>query len=145
MADNLKTPAGAAPPAPAGSKVQPKKETVRISLPPKPAAKETVRLQLPPKSAAPSAPVAVTPPKPAAPAASDEVVTRLKDNLRSFSGRRSFILENGDVWEMDEPGTYSGPVLKSPEVIVRPGVLGTYVLKVPDAALRVRVRRAGPR
>jgi|GEM_PF-2777640 len=85
------------------------------------------------------------PPKPAAPAASDEMVTRLKDDLRSFSGRRSFILADGDVWEMDEPGTYSGPVLKSPEVIVRPGVLGTYVLKVPDAALRVRVRRAGPR
>lgn len=83
--------------------------------------------------------------KPAATAASDEVVTRLKDDLRSFSGRRSFVLENGDVWEMDEPGSYSGPVLTSPEVIVRPGILGTYVLKVPDAALRVRVRRAGPR
>lgn len=68
MADNLKTPAGAAPPAPAGSKVQPKKETVRISLPPKPAAKETVRLQLPPKAAASAAPAGVTPPKPAAPA-----------------------------------------------------------------------------
>jgi hypothetical protein len=85
------------------------------------------------------------PPKPAAPAASDEVVTRLKDDLRSFSGRRSFILENGDVWEMAEPGSYSGPVLSSPEVILRPGILGTYVLKIPDAALRVRVRRAGPR
>lgn len=67
MADNLKLPAGAAPPPAAGSKVQPKKETVRISLPPKPAAKETVRLELPPRTAAPAAPAA--PPKPAAPAA----------------------------------------------------------------------------
>lgn len=67
MADNLKLPAGAAPPPAAGSKVQPKKETVRISLPPKPAAKETVRLELPPRAAAAAAPAA--PPKPAAPAA----------------------------------------------------------------------------
>lgn len=72
MADNLKLPAGAAPPPAAGSKVQPKKETVRISLPPKPAAKETVRLELPPRTAAaaPAAPAAApAPPRPAAPAA----------------------------------------------------------------------------
>ena len=68
MADNLKTPAGAAPPPAAGSKVQPKKETVRISLPPKPAAKETVRLELPPRAAAGAAPAATAPPKPVAPA-----------------------------------------------------------------------------
>lgn len=69
MADNLKLPAGAAPPSAAGSKVQPKKETVRISLPPKPAAKETVRLELPPRTAAAAGPAAPAPPKPAAPAA----------------------------------------------------------------------------
>ncbi|TXT46733.1 MAG: Uncharacterized protein FD140_4362, partial [Limisphaerales bacterium] len=70
MADNLKLPAGAAPPPAAGSKVQPKKETVRISLPPKPAAKETVRLELPPRTpaAAPAAPAPAAP-RPAAPAA----------------------------------------------------------------------------
>lgn len=36
-------------PSPKG-RVQPKKETVRISLPPKPATRETVRLELPPRS-----------------------------------------------------------------------------------------------
>lgn len=67
MADNLKLPAGAAPPPAAGSKVQPKKETVRISLPPKPASKETVRLELPPRTGgAPAAPAPAAP-KPAAP------------------------------------------------------------------------------
>ncbi len=68
MADNLKPPAGAVPPPAAGAKVQPKKETVRINLPPKPAAKETVRLELPPRTPAAAAPAAA-PPKPAAPAA----------------------------------------------------------------------------
>ena len=69
MADNLKLPAGAAPPPAAGSKVQPKKETVRISLPPKPTSKETVRLELPPRAAAVAAPAAPAAPRPAAPAA----------------------------------------------------------------------------
>ena len=70
MADNLKLPAGAVPPPAAGSKVQPKKETVRISLPPKSSAKETVRLELPPRSAAAAAPAPAAPaaPRPAAPA-----------------------------------------------------------------------------
>ena len=67
MADNLKLPAGAAPPLAAGSKIQPKKETVRISLPPKPSAKETVRLELPPRSAGAAAPVAPAALRPAAP------------------------------------------------------------------------------
>ena len=62
MADNLKSPVGAVPPpAAAGSKVQPKKETVRISLPPKAGAKETVRIDLPPRTG----PAAVPPPAPA--------------------------------------------------------------------------------
>lgn len=66
MSDNLNMPAGAAPPKPAEvSKVQPKKETVRISLPPKPTAKETVRLELPPKPAAKETVRLELPPRPA--------------------------------------------------------------------------------
>ncbi len=48
------------PPKPGGT-VSPKKETVRISLPPKPSAKETVRLTLPPKPVAGAAAPAAAP------------------------------------------------------------------------------------
>ena len=51
MADNIPSlPGGAVPPKPPeGSKVQPKKETVRINLPPKPSAAPTIKLPtLPP-------------------------------------------------------------------------------------------------
>ncbi len=88
MADNLKLPAGAAPPPAAGSKVQPKKETVRISLPPKPSSKETVRLELPPRTGgaapapAPAVPRPAAPSAPAAPAVSSAAAGGAKQTVR---------------------------------------------------------------
>jgi len=66
MAENTPTPPGGAmPPKPAeAAKVQPKKETVRINLPPKPTSAPTIKLPTlapgapPPPSAAAAAPVA---------------------------------------------------------------------------------------
>ncbi|MDA7559512.1 hypothetical protein OAM00_05690 [Verrucomicrobia bacterium] len=46
MADDQKTPQGGAAPADSGN-VQPKKETVRINLPPKPTAAPTVKIPAP--------------------------------------------------------------------------------------------------
>ena len=53
MAENLPNlPTGAAPPRPAeAAKVQPKKETVRINLPPKPTSAPTIKLPTPPPAA----------------------------------------------------------------------------------------------
>ena len=64
MAENTpETPTGAVPPKPAeAAKVQPKKETVRINLPPKPKASPTIKIP------APSAVASATPAQ-AAPAA----------------------------------------------------------------------------
>jgi hypothetical protein len=74
MAENIPTsPGGALPPRPAeASKVQPKKETVRINLPPKPTSAPTIKLPtLAPGSAPPVAAVsAAAPVAVAAPAAS---------------------------------------------------------------------------
>ncbi len=54
MAENLPNlPTGVVPPKPAeAAKVQPKKETVRINLPPKPTAAPTIKLPTPPPAAA---------------------------------------------------------------------------------------------
>jgi hypothetical protein len=78
MADNLNLPSGAVPPKPVeAAKVQPKKETVRINLPPKPTASPTIKLPTlptgtpPPKTTSAAAPVAAaapaTGPKPPTP------------------------------------------------------------------------------
>lgn len=71
MADNIPSlPGGAVPPKPSDSKVLPKKETVRITLPPKPSAAPTIKLPtLPPggpsiaggQFAPPSAPASAAP------------------------------------------------------------------------------------
>lgn len=60
MADNPNLPGGAVPPKPAeSSKIQPKKETVRISLPPKPTASATIKLPTLPPPGGATAPTAV--------------------------------------------------------------------------------------
>src|SRR5271169_2422050 len=69
MAENIPgAPGGGFPPKPPeASKVQPKKETVRINLPPKPSAAPTIKLPtLPPggPGATPGAPAAFAPPPP---------------------------------------------------------------------------------
>src|ERR1700722_2640392 len=71
MADNNPSlPGGSVPPKPPeGSKVQPKKETVRINLPPKPSAAPTIKLPtLPPGGPASAAPAPMAAPQAAAPA-----------------------------------------------------------------------------
>jgi hypothetical protein len=74
MADETTpTPGGAVPPKPLeSSKIQPKKETVRINLPPKPSAAPTIKLPtLPPGG--PSAPAPMPAPAPSATAAAPAI------------------------------------------------------------------------
>jgi len=80
MADNNPiTPGGAVPPKPGdAAKVQPKKETVRISLPPKPSSSPTIKLPTVPAggpAAAPAAPASAATATPA-PAASAPAAPR---------------------------------------------------------------------
>ena len=74
MADNISTPGGALPPRPAeAAKVQPKKETVRINLPPKPTSAPTIKLPtLAPGSAPPAASVSAAAPMATAPPSSSK-------------------------------------------------------------------------
>lgn len=72
--------------------------------------------------------------------ADEEIRARLDGTLKSFSGRRRFALDNGQVWEMIEADRYAGPTYTDPEVFIRPGILGTFWLRIPEAALRVKVK-----
>jgi hypothetical protein len=79
MSENLSNlPTGAVPPKPAEpAKVQPKKETVRINLPPKPTATPAIKLPTQPAAGAPAPAPAVAPAmSAAAPASAPVAVTR---------------------------------------------------------------------
>jgi hypothetical protein len=91
MPDNPNMPGGALPPKPGDAKVQPKKETVRINLPPKPTSAPTIKLPTlapgapPPSAASAAAPVAASaaprsasaaPPPPVPPAAASSQIAR---------------------------------------------------------------------
>ena len=70
----------------------------------------------------------------------EEIETRLVGKLVNFEGRKRFELENGQVWQMVEAGSYAGPALVNPRVTVRPGLMGAFWLKIPEAALRAKVK-----
>lgn len=70
----------------------------------------------------------------------EEIRAKLDGTLKSFSGRRRFTLDNGQVWEMIESDSYAGPAYPNPDVFIRPGMLGTFWLRIPEAALRVKVK-----
>jgi hypothetical protein len=78
MAENTpNSSSGAVPPKPAeAAKVQPKKETVRINLPPKPTAAPTIKIPAPTPAAPPAAakPAAAAAPSPAPAAAAPAAV-----------------------------------------------------------------------
>ncbi len=74
------------------------------------------------------------------PEANEEFRTRLKGKLESFSGKRSFTLDNGQVWQMVDGASWSGPDYENPEVTIKPGVFGVFWLRVPEASLRVKVK-----
>lgn len=65
---------------------------------------------------------------------------RLAGSLKTFNGRRSFELQDGQVWRMIESGRYSGPTLEGPAVSITPGFLGVYWLQIREAPLLVKVQ-----
>lgn len=76
----------------------------------------------------------------AKPEAEEAIESRLAGSIKNFSGRRSFTLENGQVWQMIEADSYAGPTYERPVVRVRPGLFGTFWLQIPEAAVRVKVK-----
>jgi hypothetical protein len=71
---------------------------------------------------------------------SDLLVSRVEGTFKTFSGRRSFTLENGQVWTMVENDSYAGPTYTNPEVEIYPGIMGSFWLRVPAAAVRFKVK-----
>ena len=70
-----------------------------------------------------------------------EIQSRLQGSFSGWRGTETFELENGMIWEQSEPGTFAVPELENPEVVIRPGLFGSWHLQVAGYNTRVRVRR----
>ena len=76
----------------------------------------------------------------AKPESEETIESRLAGTFANFSGRKSFTLENGQVWQMIDADYYAGPSYDHPTVRVRPGILGAFWLQIPEAGFRVKVK-----
>jgi hypothetical protein len=78
------------------------------------------------------------------PGSSDEsspIRTRIDGPFEGWSGNTEFVLENGMVWEQTGSGSFYMPEADSPEVVIRPGMFGSWYLSVEGYNQEVAVRR----
>ena len=67
--------------------------------------------------------------------------TRIVGEFDGWSGNTVFELENGMVWRQSESGRRRFQPVQNPVVIIEPGVLGAWFLKVEGSKRRVQVER----
>lgn len=71
----------------------------------------------------------------------EPIETRIKGSFDGWDGNTVFELENGMIWEQDENDTFFVPDLESPDVVIKPGFLGTWRLQIVGYGPSVRVTR----
>jgi hypothetical protein len=70
----------------------------------------------------------------------DVIESRILGEFRGWSGRTTFRLENGQVWQQSAPGEFAYRA-KDPVIVIRRGTFGSYLLRVDGKGTTVRVRR----
>jgi hypothetical protein len=71
----------------------------------------------------------------------EPIRSRIDGAFSGWSGNTRFELENGMVWEQIEAGRFSIGEVENPEVVISPGLLGTWRLSIEGYSTAVRVRR----
>ena len=67
--------------------------------------------------------------------------SRIVGTFRGWDGETEFELQNGMVWRQAEHGTFAVGAMESPEVEIRPALMGSWQLSVEGYNRRVRVER----
>lgn len=71
-----------------------------------------------------------------------EIITSITGEFRGWSAAGTrFELDNGQVWETTDSSTRLAVRLTNPEVIIEPGVLDSWYLRVAGYNTRAKVRR----
>ena len=71
----------------------------------------------------------------------EPIKARIQGEFKGWSGRTSFPLDNGQVWEQIEPGSLVARRMTNPEVTIKPAMMGTWMLRVQGYNRSVRVTR----
>jgi hypothetical protein len=71
----------------------------------------------------------------------DRIESRIMGEFTGWRGGTIFELENGQVWQQSEAATFKVRKKSNPEVVIRRGMFGSYLLKVEGYRSDVKVER----
>lgn len=71
----------------------------------------------------------------------DPIESYIVGSFTGWNGEEEFELGNGMVWRQIGSDTFYIPEVENPEVIIRPGLMGSWQLQVVGHNRRVRVER----
>lgn len=69
------------------------------------------------------------------------IVSRIKGSFNGWNGETVFELENGMIWKQAEQHKLGVKVRENPEVVIEPGFLSAWYLKIDGVNKRLRVTR----
>lgn len=75
------------------------------------------------------------------PGPQEAVHSRLNGEFRGWSGKTTFHLENGQVWQQVGSDQWAGVRLDNPAVSITPALFGSWKLKVEGYNTTTKVRR----
>jgi hypothetical protein len=71
----------------------------------------------------------------------EPIVSNIVGEFRGFGKGRTWTLANGQVWEQIDDATLAGVRRTDPSVSIKPGMLGTWFMKLDGYNTQARVRR----
>jgi len=69
------------------------------------------------------------------------IESRLIGTFSGWDGKTVFKLENGMIWEQDDNDKYYATKVENPKVTIKPGMFGTWRIKVEGYNTECRVER----
>ena len=69
------------------------------------------------------------------------VVAHIKGNFRGWHGGTQFVLDNGQVWVQTDSDVLAAVNMDNPQVTIKPGLFGSWLLKVKGYNSVAKVRR----
>ncbi|HFF3784361.1 hypothetical protein [Stenotrophomonas maltophilia] len=73
---------------------------------------------------------------------SEPITGVLQGEFRGFGKGRIYVLDNGQEWEQTDSTSVVGVRKQSPEVSIKPGVMGVWYMKVEGVNSQPKVRRS---